>query len=170
MSKAMYNHLVSNIANTKDNREFIKKVNKMSKDSNSIWKLFIKYRKPKEGFKYNSGGSLKCENANAFSVYIQDRRPYNETPISNAWARQHELIIENQKLKKKIAILENPYIDCSISDLNTEIFEIKETIIEKSLENEIAANVPIDNHYGSISLKTKYNLLMEALTYAEQSE
>ena len=44
MSKAKYNHLVSNVANTKDNREFIKKVNKMSKDSNSIWKLFIKYR------------------------------------------------------------------------------------------------------------------------------
>ena len=47
MSKAKHNHLVRNVPNTEENRKFIKQVNKMTKASDSIWKLFIKYRNPK---------------------------------------------------------------------------------------------------------------------------
>ena len=89
MSKIKYEHLVRNVPNTENNRAFIKNINKMAKESKSMYKLFIKYRKPKEGFKYGSGGSLRCENANAFSVYIQDRRPWREQPMVD---RNFELI------------------------------------------------------------------------------
>ena len=50
MSKAKWEHLVRNVPNTEENRKFIKDVNKMSKESDSYYKLFIKYRKPKKGF------------------------------------------------------------------------------------------------------------------------
>jgi hypothetical protein len=180
MSKTKYSHLVRNIPNTKENRDFVKNINKISKQSDSIYKLLIKYRKPKEGFKYGSGGSLKCENANAFSVYIQDRRPWREQPTSQIYARHDEI---ERKLNKKIsrlerelAILKNPYMDWSNSSIEDEIFEIKESIVdgylEDNLDNEVylGINRVVDNHYGSITLKEKYNLLMEALEYAQKQD
>tara|TARA_Y100001938_G_scaffold21864_1_gene28214 strand:- start:939 stop:1493 length:555 start_codon:yes stop_codon:yes gene_type:complete len=184
MSKAKYEHLVRNVPNTEKNRKFIKDINKMSKESDSIYKLFIKYRKPKEGFKYGSGGSLKCKNANAFSVYIQDRRPYSKQPLTQTHSRYIEeqdklhskiegLESEIIKLREKLAVYSNPYIDWSITSIQDEIFEIKECIIEKYLDNALYTKdeeVYVDNHYGSISLKEKYNLLMEALEYAEKHD
>ena len=171
MSKAKHNHLVRNVPNTEENRKFIKQVNKMTKESDSIWKLFIKYRKPKEGFHYGSGGSLRCENANAFSVYVHDRRSYGEIPAnqyrSNLWEENRKLEEENESLKKQLVIYKNPYIDWSITSIEGEIFEIKECIIEGYLEDSLSEKVYVDNHYGSITLKEKYNLLMEALEYAE---
>jgi len=172
MSQAKHRHLVRNVPNTEDNRKFIKQVNKMSKQSDSIWKLFIKYRKPKEGFKYGSGGSLKCENANAFSVYIDDRRPYGQRPENQyrnrLWEENRKLEEENEALKKQLAIYDNPYIDWRMSEISIELFEVKEEIIEKSLDNILASNVYKDR--GERTLKEKYNLLMEALEYAEKHD
>ena len=93
------NHLVSNIPNIEEFRNFVKDINKMSKQSNSKWKLSIKYRKPKKGHKYGWGGSLKRDNANAFSVYIHDRRPYHEIP-SNVY--NGKLWEENRKLEEEL--------------------------------------------------------------------
>ena len=164
-----HQHLVSNIPNTKNNRNFVKKVNKMSKDSNSIWRLGIRYRKPKEGHKYGYGGNLKCENANAFSVYVHDRRSYSQIPEnkyrSKLWEENRLLEKENESLKKQLAIYTNPYIDWSISSINDEIFEIKEKIIDRFLE--------CDNDMQLLrneSLKNQYDQLMEALEYAEKHD
>ena len=41
MSKTKYSHLVRNIPNTKENRDFVKNINKISKQSDSIYKLII---------------------------------------------------------------------------------------------------------------------------------
>ena len=134
MSQAKHNHLVSNVPNTEENRAFIKRVNKMSRDSDSIWKLGIRYRKPKEGHKYGYGGNLKCENANAFSVYVHDRRSYGEIPenqySSKLWEENRLLEKENESLKRQLAIYDNPYIDWSVSSIEDEIFEIKERIVD----------------------------------------
>ena len=166
MSQAKHRHLVRNIPNTEDNRKFVKKVNKMSKNSDSIYKLFIKYRKPKEGHKYGYGGSLKCENASAFSVYIDDRRPYGERPENQyryqLWEENRKLEEENKKLKRQLAIYSNPYIDWSISSIEDEIFEVKESIVERYLES--------DDGLKDDTLKDKYNELLEALEYAEKSD
>ena len=181
MSKTKYSHLVRNIPNTKENRDFVKNINKISKQSDSIYKLFIKYRKPKEGFKYGSGGSLKCENANAFSVYIQDRRPWREQPTSQIYARHDEI---ERKLNKKIALLEmnveelekeisktkNPYMDWTMTELECELKDIKEWIVENYIKDNLEQKVFVDNHYGSITLKEKYNLLMEALEYVQKQD
>ena len=166
MSQAKHRHLVRNVPNTEDNRKFIKKVNKMSKNSDSIWKLFIKYRKPKEGHKYGYGGSLKCENASAFSVYIDDRRPYGERPENQyryqLWEENRKLEEENKKLKRQLAIYSNPYIDWSISSIEDEIFEVKESIVERYLES--------DDGLKDDTLKEKYNELLEALEYGEKHD
>ena len=166
MSQAKHRHLVRNVPNTEDNRKFVKKVNKMSKNSDSIYKLFIKYRKPKEGHKYGYGGSLKCENASAFSVYIDDRRPYGERPENQyryqLWEENRKLEEENKKLKIRLAIYSNPYIDWSISSIEDEIFEVKESIVERYLES--------DDGLKDDTLKEKYNELMEALEYAEKHD
>ena len=175
MSQVKHNHLVSNVPNTEENRKFIKEVNKMSKNSDSIWKLGIRYRKPKKGHKYGYGGNLKCENANAFSVYIHDRRAYNKIPAnqyrSKLWEDIRVLEKENEKLKKQLAIYNNPYIDWSISSINDEIFEVKECIVDGYIEDTLSEKVYIDNHsLAAGTLKEKYNLLMEALEYAEQHD
>ena len=41
------------------------------KQKKSLYKLNLRYRKPKPGHNYNYGGSLKCENAKTFAVYIK---------------------------------------------------------------------------------------------------
>ena len=168
MSKTKYEHLVKNLPNTKENRDLVKKVNKMSREAESHYKLLIKYRKPKEGFKYGSGGSLKRENANAFSVYIQDRRGYYEQPLvqrNNELIRQNDkLIDENARLRKEIVLQNNPYIDWSASNLEDEVFETKESILDCVLDSQtIDSPILIDN-------KKKYYQLLEALEYARQND
>jgi len=169
MSQAKHRHLVRNVPNTEDNRKFIKKINKMSKNSDSIWKLFIKYRKPKEGFHYGSGGSLKCDNANAFSVYIDDRRPYGQRPEnqyrSKLWEENRKLEEENEALKRQLAIYSNPYIDWSVSSIEDEIYEIRERIVDRFLEcdnDKLLLRNP--------ELKEQHDQLMEALEYAEKHD
>ena len=160
-----YNHLF-HLKNTQENRDLIKSFNKNMKAHNSKWKFRIKYRKPKEGFKYGSGGSLKCQNANAFSVYIDDRRPYGQRPEnqyrSKLWEENRKLEEENERLKKELAIYSNPYIDWSETSIENEIFEVKESIIERYLES--------DDGLKDDTLKEKYNELMEALEYAEKHD
>ena len=153
-------HLISNIPNIEEFRDFIKQVNKMARKSNSIWQLGIKYRKPKEGHKYGYGGNLKCKNANAFSVYVRDRRPYSEIPSnqysSELWGKNRKLQEENESLKKKIAILENPYMHWSLGDIEDELFDVKEDCIDRFVES-----------VEDVGLRDKYNLLTEAQTIKE---
>ena len=167
-------HLVSNIPNVEEFRSFVKQINKMAKQSNSIWKLGIRYRKPKEGHKYGYGGNLRCENADAFSVYIHDRRPYNQIPENiyrgKLWEENRLVKEENEKLKRELKFYENPYRDWSVPSINDEIFEIKEYIFDGYLEGNLDEKVYVDNHYGSATIKEKYNLLMEALEYAEKHD
>ena len=162
----LYNHLVSDVPNVEEFRDFVKMVNKMAKQSNSIWKLGIRYRKPKEGHKYGYGGNLKCENANAFSIYVHDRRPYSQIPENQyrgkLWEENRLLEEENERLKKELAIYNNPYIDWSISSIEDEIFEVKDSIVERYIES--------DDGLKDDTLKNKYNELMEALEYAEKSD
>ena len=100
--KPKFEHLVRNVPNTKKNRDFIKSINKMSKDSESNYRLYIKYRKPKEGKCFSAGGGLKREDANAFSVYIDDRRPYGERPIDEVSHRAYKYSREVNRLKSKL--------------------------------------------------------------------
>ena len=160
-------HLVSNVPNLEEFRDFVKMINKMAKESSSIWKLGIRYRKPKEGHKYGYGGNLRCENANAFSIYIHDRRPYNQIPENRyraeAFDAFHKLEEENKELKKKLAFYDNPYHEYRVSEIEDELFEIKDKMVEDYLVD------PIYEELRREKIK-KYSQLMEALAYHEESK
>ena len=169
MSQAKHNHLVSNVPNVEEFRDFVKQINKMAKDSNSIWRLSIKYRKPKKGHKYGYGGNLKCENADAFSIYVHDRRPYRDIPAnqyrSKLWEENRKLEEENESLRKELIVYKNPYFDWSMSALEEEIFNIKSDIVDRFLE--------CDNGLASLKndeLRNKYNQVMEIILYNEKNE
>ena len=169
MSKAKWQHLVRNIPNTEKNRKFIRQINKISKESESIYKLFIKYRKPKEGFQYGSGGSLKCENANAFSVYVEDRRPYGDRPIDDAFNRLHEKSKEVRnledritELEREISIYRNPYYHWSFSDLEDKLNDIKDKMVTRCLETIEPYSFDIE------SLRKEYLLVNEILLVKEK--
>ena len=164
--KNLNQHIVSNIPNVEEFRDFVKQINKMAKESNSIWKLGIRYRKPKEGHKYGYGGNLRCENANAFSVYINDRRPYREQPNNiyrgELWEENYKLEEENKKLKKKLAFYENPYHEWRVSEIEDQIFEVKQNIVEDFLRDFVS-----EDHRKIV--QKKYRQLMEALEYHEKN-
>ena len=50
--KPKCNHLANNIPNNRITRYIVRKLNNKMKDSNSMWRLQIRYRKPIEGEKY----------------------------------------------------------------------------------------------------------------------
>ena len=144
-------HLVSNVKNTDKNRDYVRVINKIAKASKSKWRLKIRYRKPIEGEKYSWGGSLRRENANAFSIYIEDKTPYGDRTDAIRWKQIRELEEENEALKKRIAILENPYMQWSLSDIEDELFDVKEDCIDRFVES-----------VEDVGLRDKYNLLTEA--------
>ena len=144
-------HLVKDIDNTDKNRDYVRVINKIAKASKSKWRLKIRYRKPIEGEKYSWGGSLRRENANAFSIYIEDKTPYGDRTDAIRWKQIRELEEENEALKKRIAILENPYMQWSLSDIEDELFDVKEDCIDRFVES-----------VEDVGLRDKYNLLTEA--------
>ena len=162
-------HLVSNVPNIEEFRDFVRNINKMAKDSNSIWRLSIKYRKPKKGHKYGWGGSLKRDNANAFSVYIHDRRPYHQIPgnqyRTELWQENRKLEEENESLRKELVVYKNPYFDWTMSKLEEELFDIKSDIVDRFLECDDEL-VSLKND----SLRNKYNQVMEMILYNEKND
>ena len=158
MSQTSYKnqHLVSNIENTDENRDYVKSINKRAKESESKYRLYIRYRKPIKGEKYGWGGSLRKENAKAFSIYIQDKTPYSDRTDNIQWKQIRELREENEALKMRIVILENPYMHWSLGDIEDELFDVKEDCIDRFVES-----------VEDVGLRDKYNLLTEAQTIKE---
>ena len=157
-------HLVSNIPNTDENRAFIKDVNKKARASKSKWRLMIRYRKPKEGFGYSYGGGLKRENANAFSVYIDDKTPYNERHSSRLWDKIHNLEAENKVLKHKLIILDNPYGELSLYELEEKLEDLKEEAISTLMDYEEA----ISREYRD-KFTEKYDYIVEMINHKEKN-
>ena len=92
-----YNHLW-HMENTEENRNLIKILNKSMKEQNSLYKLRLKYRKPKPGHKYGWGGSLKRDNALAFAVYMSgsavcDAERYNINKQNRILSRRNTLLM-----------------------------------------------------------------------------
>ena len=96
---AKFNHIVRNIPNTPENRQSVKDLNKIASKSKSKWRLYIKYRQPKENCKWGWGGTLKCEDANGFSVYMKNIIPWSE----------REEVTQSQELNSKYYKLLDKY-------------------------------------------------------------
>ena len=70
--KVGHRHLISRIPNTEDNRNIVKEINKMMSKSDSLSRIYVKYRQPIKGHHYDYGGGLKKEHAKSFSVYLKN--------------------------------------------------------------------------------------------------
>ena len=70
--KVGHRHLVSRVPNTEDNRNIVKEINKMMSKSDSLSRIYVKYRQPIKGHKYSYGGGLKKEHAKSFSIYLKN--------------------------------------------------------------------------------------------------
>ena len=166
MSQTNYKnqHLVSNIENTEENRDYVKAINKRARESESKYRLKIRYRKPKDGSKYSWGGGLKRKNANAFSIYIEDKTPYNQTGYWKLRDKYFKLQEENESLKKEVAILKNPYMHWSLRDIEDELFDVKEDCIERFIDVVTGINTEYSTSRitSDDKLREKYNLLVEA--------
>ena len=68
-----YEHLTNSVANNFISRWLIRLANRNMNKSGSKWKLKIRYRKPIDGVRYGSGGTLRRENAKKIALYLTRR-------------------------------------------------------------------------------------------------
>ena len=162
MSKANYKnqHLVSNVDNTEENRKYVKDINRLARQSESKYRLKIRYRKPIKGKKYSWGGSLQRKNATAFSIYIEDKTPWQESQSHRLWSNIADLERENDKLKKELALFKNPYYQWSEDEIQMEIQDIKEDVFVKFMYKDWS---------NAEKLIEKYDKLVEALNYEKEN-
>lgn len=86
MSKGKHYHLMRDIPNNFITRWIVKKVNKRMSDSESYYRLEKRYRKPREGYMYDTFGGIVRRNSNdlseippvykrakVFSLYLRNR-------------------------------------------------------------------------------------------------
>ena len=90
--KQEHNHLVKGIPNTKENRDKVTDFNKLARQSDSMHRLRIKYRKPKNKTGYY-GGSCPKDDAQIFSLYL--RKTEKQEKLDNEYRRKRGAI-ENE--------------------------------------------------------------------------
>jgi len=114
-----FNHLVKGIPNTEENRDEVKRINKQAKKSKSRWRLGIKYRKPKAGVKWGWGGTVSCENAEEFAVYVRDQIPWSNRPENESYqrmCRKYSALLQKHNMRELKGIVKNLLTD--VEDLS----------------------------------------------------
>ena len=102
-----YNHVVKGIPNTQENRDKVSEFNKMARQSNSMHRLRIKYRKPKKGSRYEGyhyDGSVPKDCASLFSIYLkktEKQEKLEQEYRTKEYERIHEYRIKYDKLQSK---------------------------------------------------------------------
>ena len=74
MNNQEHNHVIKGIPNTKEKRDWVADLNKKMKESNSMHRLRIKYRKPKKGSPsegHYGDGCVPKDDAQCFSIYLR---------------------------------------------------------------------------------------------------
>jgi len=103
--KQEHNHLISKIENTQKNRDMVSELNNKMKESNSMHRLRIKYRSPKEGTYGYYGGSCAKDDAQCFSLYLK-KTPQQESLENEQWREKWE---RESEYKRKYEKLQQKY-------------------------------------------------------------
>ena len=101
--KQEHNHLVKGIPNTEENREKVADFNKLARQSNSMHRLRIKYRKPKNKTGYH-GGSCPKDDAKIFSLYLrktEKQAKLEDESRRRRWKAESEFRTKYQNLQTK---------------------------------------------------------------------
>ena len=125
----LYNQLLI-IENTEKNRNKVKDLNKRMKEYGSRWRLSVRYRKPKEGHKYGSGGTLKKENAKEFAVYLNGG--YTRDEMRESWSRSWKAHERLRKIKSKTQE-ELEVVEDYVSSCYNQIQLLKEVLNERTV-------------------------------------
>ena len=99
-----YNHVLKGIPNTQENRDKVAEFNKMARQSNSMHRIRIKYRKPKNGENGYYGGSCAKDDAQCFSLYLrktEKQQKLDQEYRSKQFDRIHEYRLKYEKLQSK---------------------------------------------------------------------
>ena len=114
-----FNHLIKGVPNTEENRDEVKRINKQAKKSKSRWRLGIKYRKPKAGVKWGWGGTVSCEDAEEFAVYVRDQLPWSNRPENESYQRlrtKYMALLQKHNMRELKGIVKNLLTD--VEDLS----------------------------------------------------
>ena len=107
MSNQEHNHVIKGIPNTKEKREWVADLNKKMKESNSMHRLRIKYRKPKKGSPsegYYADGCVPKADAQCFSIYLRKtakQEALENEQRSRRWERESEYRRKFERLQQK---------------------------------------------------------------------
>ena len=108
------NHIVKGIPNTQENRDKVSEFNKLARQSNSMHRLRIKYRKPKEGKRGYMGGSCAKDDAQCFSLYLRKTEKQGvleQEYRTERYKKMHEYRLKYEKLQSKYnAIMLKPIL------------------------------------------------------------
>jgi hypothetical protein len=102
-----YNHVVKGIPNTKENRDKVDEFNKMAKDSDSMHRLRVRYRKPKKGSRYegyHGDGCVPKDCAELFSIYLRKTAKQEKLDMESnrrRWKSESEFRTKYQNLQTK---------------------------------------------------------------------
>ena len=116
MNNQEYNHVLKGIPNTKENRDKVDEFNKMAKESKSMHRLRLRYRKPKEGSKsarYNGDGCVPKDDAQCFSIYL--KKTAKQEKLDNEYRRKR-WAIEND-WRDKYQALQSKYNSMMLKQL-----------------------------------------------------
>jgi hypothetical protein len=173
------------IENTKDNRQAIKRINKLARQQGSRYKIKSKYRCAIDKSQATKYGSIKSENAKGIGLYIkltdeamsEDRKraernaEYVNTEISedhkmvlNKCARLYDentkLLNENRKLKKQLEFQKLTFEQQAIYIIDKEVEKWQENNCDEDYFNDYVNRECVNIEINTIldNLKNKYDM------------
>jgi len=102
--KQEHNHIVKGIPNTQENRDKVSEFNKLARQSNSMHRLRIKYRKPKNDARGYYGGSCAKDDAQMFSLYLrktEKQQKLEQEYRTERYNKMHEYRLKYEGLQQK---------------------------------------------------------------------
>ena len=130
--KYEHNHLVKGIPNTKENREKVAELNKLAQNSNSMHRLRIKYRKPKNDARGYYGGSCAKDDAQVFSVYLKASARYdiqmNQQRTERYQERQDERLKYDRLRNKYNALILKSVVDELLENVQELSYAVEQNV------------------------------------------
>ena len=116
-----HNHMVKGIPNTQENRDKVSEFNKLARKSNSMHRIRIKYRKPKEGRLGYMGGSCAKDDAQCFSLYLrktEKQEKLEQEYRTKQYNHTHEYRLKYERLQSKYnAIMLKPILQGLVDNI-----------------------------------------------------
>jgi hypothetical protein len=155
------------IENTKDNRQAIKRINKLARQQGSRYKIKSKYRCAIDKSQATKYGSIKSENAKGIGLYIKltdEAMSEDRKMVLNKCARLYDentkLLNENRKLKKQLEFQKLTFEQQAIYIIDKEVEKWQENNCDEDYFNDYVNRECVNIEINTIldNLKNKYDM------------